>query len=1041
MRALPAAEAAHSMTNRDHTSHSDAEADEQPGDGADSPSEVGSESSSTGDDTEPNGDDAGFSVPSPARMGFDDSEESSTGGEGNDEPVESPTGDTAGDTFEEIPEEAIESASDSEETRSDESGSDESDDSTGTLMGGFQARELDSKDSSGGPDSADSPAEEGGSDDEFLEVDEQEDLIIEEEAAEQPPSVEDGAFVEPRQEDEDSVVVGESDAEYDIGPTVVSDEHLTVDEEELDASSEHSPAASGVLDEIAEEMEAAEQAGGLEEASNVDSGDATVEERHTHQGTGDTLLDAVSDGPGDIALEQEHPTIVDEDFQFEDFEAAAPEDSGGDSGGEGFHGEPSLNIDDEAVADDDFEYEEYEKTAISDQVLDFDESSIPGPPEAELPPEAGGVSPAPSPSEEGLPGRPGDAGMRESTSDPAGSAESGGFDSQQTNLFDGSASAQREPPRFEVVSGPSNGDVFELHDRRVVGGRSTDNDIVVPDEAMSREHFAVVREVDDSHTIRDLDSVNGTILNGRLIEEADLLSGDRFETGNTTFEFVVPGASRQQRERDRETLSPAPEAAVAHRPRRGTRTGEGEDDELTRWLNRVIVVAVALMVPLAAAFVYVLASIADRPSEAQLRKTARARGSFLAGVDAQRDRDWETAAAKLKAARERDPDLPGLESRLEQVETERRAASKLEEARQALEAGRREEALKLAGSIPAESSYHPEARQLIRSERRRKRIARLEDEAREKLEAGSPNGALDAVRDLLEVAPTHPAALALRSRSLEETDLEAEDGDDSNRTGDGEESDGEETVGKSEDETEENSPEASSQWPTTAGRDDDSGGGGGTDSSWLLDSDDDSNESGGGGTAPTGDIDFQRGFALYDQERFDEAIAHFERAARTSSGSVADRASRIAGNISKFQQSYRAAKSSMQSGAWDRAARQFRRAMSADEAVAGATYFESDINSNIARAKAKRGMEQLENGSHGKAYSSYESARQYDSSHSDVRSLLRSLKKKADSLYVQASAKRKTNPRRAAALCRTIMSMVPEDSDPYRNARKLLDEI
>ncbi len=54
------------------------------------------------------------------------------------------------------------------------------------------------------------------------------------------------------------------------------------------------------------------------------------------------------------------------------------------------------------------------------------------------------------------------------------------------------------------------------------------------DPRMSARHFAIVR--DQAHCrIRDLDSTNGTFVNGTKITEAVLKDGDRIETGSSTF--------------------------------------------------------------------------------------------------------------------------------------------------------------------------------------------------------------------------------------------------------------------------------------------------------------------------------------------------------------------------------------------------------------------------------------------------------------------------------------------------------------------------
>ncbi|MCK4414193.1 MAG: SpoIIE family protein phosphatase [Candidatus Eisenbacteria sp.] len=63
-------------------------------------------------------------------------------------------------------------------------------------------------------------------------------------------------------------------------------------------------------------------------------------------------------------------------------------------------------------------------------------------------------------------------------------------------------------------------------------GRGSQNDIVVVDPSVSREHAEVIVEA-DRVAIRDLGSSNGTWVNGqRITEEIDLRAGDRLRLGN-----------------------------------------------------------------------------------------------------------------------------------------------------------------------------------------------------------------------------------------------------------------------------------------------------------------------------------------------------------------------------------------------------------------------------------------------------------------------------------------------------------------------------
>lgn len=77
----------------------------------------------------------------------------------------------------------------------------------------------------------------------------------------------------------------------------------------------------------------------------------------------------------------------------------------------------------------------------------------------------------------------------------------------------------------------------ELHDvalrgEQVVIGRLSDCEIQIPDSNVSRRHAAFIR-LDDGWAIEDLDSTNGTRLNGQSVTRARLHDGDVVEVGLT----------------------------------------------------------------------------------------------------------------------------------------------------------------------------------------------------------------------------------------------------------------------------------------------------------------------------------------------------------------------------------------------------------------------------------------------------------------------------------------------------------------------------
>jgi hypothetical protein len=88
----------------------------------------------------------------------------------------------------------------------------------------------------------------------------------------------------------------------------------------------------------------------------------------------------------------------------------------------------------------------------------------------------------------------------------------------------------------EVASLTVDGKRHELDKRRVVIGRSRDCDIQVADSNVSRRH-AEVRQEGAAYWVVDLDSTNGTEVNGRRLKRAKLKPGDTITVGATELVF------------------------------------------------------------------------------------------------------------------------------------------------------------------------------------------------------------------------------------------------------------------------------------------------------------------------------------------------------------------------------------------------------------------------------------------------------------------------------------------------------------------------
>lgn len=88
-----------------------------------------------------------------------------------------------------------------------------------------------------------------------------------------------------------------------------------------------------------------------------------------------------------------------------------------------------------------------------------------------------------------------------------------------------------------VINGRDLGKKYELTENGLVIGRSSDADIHIDEDAISRNH-AVIEHDDDEFVIRDLDSTNGTYVNDRAIREHALRDGDQIKFGSTIFKFL-----------------------------------------------------------------------------------------------------------------------------------------------------------------------------------------------------------------------------------------------------------------------------------------------------------------------------------------------------------------------------------------------------------------------------------------------------------------------------------------------------------------------
>jgi len=88
--------------------------------------------------------------------------------------------------------------------------------------------------------------------------------------------------------------------------------------------------------------------------------------------------------------------------------------------------------------------------------------------------------------------------------------------------------------RLAVVYGPETGKSFPLGEMTRLG-RDSESEVHISDSRISRQH-AVIEFQENVYTIRDLDSTNGTFVNGlRITEATPLKVGDSISIGSWRF--------------------------------------------------------------------------------------------------------------------------------------------------------------------------------------------------------------------------------------------------------------------------------------------------------------------------------------------------------------------------------------------------------------------------------------------------------------------------------------------------------------------------
>lgn len=97
-----------------------------------------------------------------------------------------------------------------------------------------------------------------------------------------------------------------------------------------------------------------------------------------------------------------------------------------------------------------------------------------------------------------------------------------------------------------VTNGQFEGTRYPLGDDETLIGRNPTTDITLLDENVSREHAILAfDETSGAWLFEDLQSTNGSKINGKRVRSGEIAPGDCLQVGRTKFELILASGDQE----------------------------------------------------------------------------------------------------------------------------------------------------------------------------------------------------------------------------------------------------------------------------------------------------------------------------------------------------------------------------------------------------------------------------------------------------------------------------------------------------------------